>query len=82
MFPEAISACLLDVDLSGPTYSALKKIYPLLSKNGVIIVDDCYEETAMKAGSWRANEGVIRYAQETNVPVEYKHGLAFIRKAG
>ncbi|MFT5105475.1 MAG: O-methyltransferase [Pseudoalteromonas tetraodonis] len=32
---------LLDVDLYLPTKSALEKIYPLLGKGGILIVDDC-----------------------------------------
>jgi hypothetical protein len=79
-FPSKISACLLDVDLSQPTYVALTKVYPRLTPGGFIIVDDCHDEFEMIAGSWRANAGVIRYVREAGVGVEYKYGLAFIRK--
>ncbi|MBU1727075.1 MAG: TylF/MycF family methyltransferase [Candidatus Omnitrophica bacterium] len=36
-----LSFTLIDLDLYSPTKSALEKVYRKLSKNGVIIVDDC-----------------------------------------
>lgn len=79
-FPPRISACLIDVDLSDPTYYALKKVYPLMSGGGVIIIDDCYDEETMKnTGTWRAREGVSRFASEFKINPEYVHGTGIIK---
>jgi predicted O-methyltransferase YrrM len=40
-FQRPISFCLLDVDLYKPTISALRKVWPMLSPGGIIVVDDC-----------------------------------------
>ncbi len=40
-FRRRISFCLLDVDLYQPTISALRKVWPMLSPGGMIVVDDC-----------------------------------------
>lgn len=40
-FCRPISFCLLDVDLYRPTISALRRIWPMLSPGGIIVVDDC-----------------------------------------
>ncbi|MDI1338033.1 MAG: macrocin O-methyltransferase [Lacunisphaera sp.] len=43
-FPAEARFCyvLLDVDLYQPTKAALEKLWPLLSRGGVIVVDDCH----------------------------------------
>jgi len=40
--PDRIAFCLLDVDLYRPVLSGLKKVYPRMSKGGVIVIDDCW----------------------------------------
>ena len=40
-FCRPISFCLLDVDLYRPTISALRRIWPMLSPGGIIVIDDC-----------------------------------------
>jgi len=40
-FRRPVSFCLLDVDLYQPTISALRKVWPMLSPGGMIVVDDC-----------------------------------------
>lgn len=40
-FANPVSFCLLDVDLYQPSLMALRKLWPLLSPDGIIVVDDC-----------------------------------------
>ena len=40
-FSRPISFCLLDVDLYRPTISALRRMWPMLSPGGIIVIDDC-----------------------------------------
>ena len=74
--PDPISACLLDVDLSVPTYEGLNKIWPRLAKNGVIVVDDCLET---KDG-WQARKGYQSFCSETGLQEEYMFGAGIVRK--
>ena len=73
--PEAIAVCLIDVDLSEPTYLALKRLYPRLSTGGVILVDDCPVE-----GSWKAWLGYRRFAAEIGLPERYEYGMGIVEK--
>ncbi|MDW3208243.1 MAG: TylF/MycF/NovP-related O-methyltransferase [Reichenbachiella sp.] len=71
-----ISICLLDVDLEIPIYEGLKKIYPLLSENGVILVDDCPEGT-----SWGgARKGYESFMKEIGLAPKYKFGFGVLNK--
>jgi hypothetical protein len=38
---KGISFCLIDVDLYMPVKKALDKVYPLMVRGGIIVVDDC-----------------------------------------
>jgi O-methyltransferase len=73
--PEKISACLLDVDLSDPVYLGLKRIYPRLQKGGVVLVDDCEQETA-----YRARLGYEKFMHEIAQPKNYVFGMGVVKK--
>jgi len=56
--PEKIGLLRLDTDWYESTYHELKHLYPLLSKNGMLIIDDY--------GHWKgAREAVDKYFSET-----------------
>lgn len=74
--PKQVSACLLDVDLSKPTYDGLKKIWPRLSPGGVIVVDDCSENNR----GWRAIKGYRDFCAEERLPEEYQFNAGIVRK--
>jgi O-methyltransferase len=38
---ENVSVCFIDVDLYRPVKSALEKVWPLMARGGIIVVDDC-----------------------------------------
>lgn len=67
---DAYSAVLLDIDLSEPTYDALKRFWPRLIPGGVIYVDDCPE-----GYDWKAREGYARFCNEAGLPERYVHGF-------
>jgi O-methyltransferase len=75
MLPDKVAMCLLDVDLSEPTYIALKRLHPRLSEGGVILVDDC-----PSASSWKARRGYERFMSEVGAPERYEYGMAILRK--
>jgi O-methyltransferase len=74
LLPDKIAACLLDVDLDLPTYEALARIYPRLSLNGTILVDDCPERTPW-AG---ARVAYKRFVEENGLPERYEMGMGVI----
>lgn len=60
--PERISVLRLDTDWYESTYHELMHLFPRLSENGVIIIDDY--------GHWRgAKEAVDRYFSETDIRI-------------
>lgn len=71
--PEQIAACLIDVDLSQPVYMALRKVYPRLAPNGVIVVDDCAEDSF-----WRARLGYRRFITEQGLSERYEFGMGLV----
>jgi O-methyltransferase len=71
--PRRIAACLVDVDLSEPVYAALCKVYPRLAPGGVIVVDDCAEDT-----SWRARLGYRRFVAEQGLDERYEFGMGLV----
>jgi O-methyltransferase len=71
--PEQVSACLIDVDLSEPVHAALEKVVPLVSPGGVVLVDDCAEDT-----DWRARDGYVRYVRSADLPETYWHGFGVV----
>jgi hypothetical protein len=75
VFPNKISVCLLDVDLSEPTYVALSRLYPKLSEGGVIVIDDC-----PTGSSWKARLGYQRFMAEAKLPESYEFGMGVVVK--
>jgi len=60
--PESIAILRLDTDWYESTYHELVHLYPLLSKNGFLIIDDY--------GYWQgAREAVEQYFKENNVKI-------------
>jgi hypothetical protein len=73
--PSHLSACLLDVDLSEPSYAGLKRLYPRLESGGIILVDDCDQET-----EYKARVGYERFMSEHRLSTEYRYGMGIVRK--
>lgn len=73
LLPERVAACLIDVDLSQPVHAALSKVYPRLSPGGVILVDDCPDDS-----SWRARMGYRRFATERGLTERYEFGMGVL----
>jgi len=71
------SVILLDVDLSEPTYDALKKFYPRLSPGGVIFVDDCIDEPQQR---WRARKGFEQFCAEMGLPARMEFDFGVIER--
>ena len=76
LLPEQIAVCLLDVDLDVPTYECLMRIYPRLVDGGLILVDDCPEETTW-AG---ARVAYSRFVGELDLPQRYEMGMGVIER--
>ena len=74
--PRRIAVCLLDVDLEIPVYAGLKKIYPRLVEGGVIMVDDCLENSAWVG----ARIGYQRFVKEQDLPEKYFMGMGLVKK--
>ncbi len=73
--PDEIAACLIDVDLSMPTYQALNKVYAKLVPGGVICVDDCPD-----GYDWKARAGYTRFVREQGLSEDYRFGMGIVRK--
>jgi SAM-dependent methyltransferase len=61
-----ISFCLIDVDLYQPVKSSIRRIYPMLSKGGILVVDDCDPSIVSWDGSDQAYK---EWCQETGNPI-------------
>ncbi len=73
--PEEISVCLLDVDLYEPILVGLQKVYPRISKGGVILVDDCGGDT------WKAGLAFKEFVEKNNISNwSLEFGMGIIRK--
>ena len=60
--PEEISILRLDTDWYESTYHELKHLFPLLSKKGVLIIDDY--------GHWSGSKDAVdQYFQENNIKI-------------
>jgi O-methyltransferase len=68
--PNGCSAVLVDVDLTEPTYVALKRLWPRMSRGGVMLVDDCPENS-----SWKARIGYSRFCSDVGLPESYRFGM-------
>jgi hypothetical protein len=75
-FPDGISLCLLDVDLSKPVHGGLQRIWPLLRPGGRVVVDDCPESS-----TWKALDGLKAFCAEIGAPVRNPYGLGVLEKA-
>jgi len=65
--PDAISVCLMDVDLAVPIREGLAKVCPRMVAGGVILVDDCDEGT-----DWRgARVGYEEYMRRSGREPRY-----------
>jgi O-methyltransferase len=74
LLPEQIVVALVDVDLELPVYEALRKLWPRLVPGGIILVDDCPEQT-----SWAgARVGYSRFMAERGLPERYRHGMGLL----
>jgi SAM-dependent methyltransferase len=71
--PHACSLVLVDVDLTEPTYVALKRFLPRMAPDGVILVDDCGE-----ASSWKARIGYTRACAEEGLQERYLHEMGIL----
>lgn len=74
--PNRISVCLLDVDLSEPTYQGLKKIYERMSPGGKILIDDCPPDS-----HYKARLGYQKFVKEAGLEEKYEFGMGVIIKA-
>jgi O-methyltransferase len=73
--PQGCSLVLVDVDLTEPTYAALKRFWPRMSRDGVILVDDCPEES-----TWKARIGYRRFCNDLGLPERYHHGMGLLTR--
>jgi len=74
----ALCFVLLDVDLYRPSKKSLKDLYSILTKNGIIIVDDCDNKDIRWDGSGQAYK---EFVNEINQPIQVVHDkLGVLRK--
>jgi predicted O-methyltransferase YrrM len=66
-FQRPISFCLLDVDLYQPTISALRKVWPMLSPGGIIVVDDCKPANQFDG----AMQAYTEFTESARLPARY-----------
>jgi O-methyltransferase len=72
--PRQIIVCLIDVDLEIPVYEALSRIVPRLVPGGIVLVDDCPDET-----SWPgARAGYSRFMAEMGREEHYLLGMGLL----
>lgn len=71
--PAKCSLALIDVDLTEPTYVALKLLWPRMAAGGVILIDDC-----PPTSSWKARDGYIRFCNEYGVEQKYLYGMGIV----
>lgn len=71
--PNECSVVLVDVDLTEPTYVALKRFLPRMAPGGILLVDDCSEVT-----SWKARIGYSRLCGEEGREERYLHGMGIL----
>jgi predicted O-methyltransferase YrrM len=70
--PQEIAVCLVDVDLEIPVLESLRRVFPLLQRGGVILVDDCPEEPREEKSRWAgARIGYQRFVREHGLGEKY-----------
>ena len=65
--PERVAVCLMDVDLAVPIREGLEKVWPRLAPGGLILVDDCDEDTDWKG----ARVGYGEFVRANDMPERY-----------
>lgn len=74
----ALSFCLLDIDLYRPTKKSLGQLYNIMSKDGIIIVDDCNPNQIRWDG---ADQAYNEFMKGIGQPTRVEHGkLGIIKK--
>jgi hypothetical protein len=74
--PDRIKVCLMDVDLAVPVEAGLRKVWPRMIAGGIVLVDDCEEDT-----DWRgARHGYSRFCAGLGLEESYEAGFGVLRK--
>jgi O-methyltransferase len=73
--PDQCSVVLADVDLTDPTYVAMHRFWPRLTKGGVMLVDDCADHS-----SWQARVAYSRFCETTGLAPHYRFGMGIVVK--
>jgi O-methyltransferase len=63
-----IAFALIDVDLYRPVKESLRRIFPHMAKNGIIVVDDC--DNAMDSPWDGAYQAYVEFCNERNITPE------------
>ena len=71
-----ISFCLIDVDLYLPVKAALEQVYPLMDKNGIIVVDDCKSDNIFDGAYQAYSEFISQKGLEEKI-VQEKLGVIY-----
>lgn len=66
-----ISFALVDVDLYQPVKRSLERIYPLMAKGGIIVVDDCTDAEKLWDGALQAYR---EFTTDHGLPFQIVHG--------
>ena len=72
--PEAVSVCLVDVDLEVPTYEGLRRVVPRLVPGGVVLVDDCAANESWPGPA----RGYRRFVEENGLAETYFMGMGIV----
>lgn len=73
--PSSIAAALVDVDLAEPVRAALERVWPRLSPGGIVLVDDCPEDT-----DWQARRGYQEFCRTYEQPERYLFGMGVVTR--
>ncbi len=73
--PDRCSVVLLDVDLIEPTLTALQRFWPRLATGGVMLVDDCGEQS-----SWKARVAYTRFCKAEGLKPAFRYGMGVLVK--
>jgi O-methyltransferase len=76
VFSEPVSFCLLDVDIYIPTKKVLEHIWPFMSPGGIILVDDCKDNSNFD-GAFQAYK---EFVAEQGLQAELQFGQGILRK--
>jgi predicted O-methyltransferase YrrM len=76
VFVHPVSFCLLDVDIYVPTKKVLEHIWPHLAPGGIILIDDCKDNTNFDGAFQAYQEFII----EHSLPSDIRFGQGVIKK--